>query len=81
MIEAIAWSLGATGTSWAIAWTIVQTKRKPTCEFHTTMVTAFTSDIASIKTGIMKVTAYVADKSTQEGRDLNKEIMDSMMKH
>lgn len=76
MIEAVAWAGGVTGTAWAVAYVFIATKRRRVCEYHG----AFMSDLASIKTGIMKITAYVADKSTQEGRDLNKEILNSMMK-
>lgn len=49
---------------------------KKVCDLHGALM----SEIVSIKSATIKIAVYIADKSTEEGRNLNKEVMDSMMK-
>ena len=76
MIEAVAWGLGTGLTALAISNTLKGIYGKKVCALHGALM----SDIVSIKSAMIKVTIYVSDKATEEGRDLNKEIMDTMMK-
>ena len=51
------------------------------CSFHDKVIMAYTSDIAVIKHGMMLITTYVTDKAErQQERDLNKEMIDLMMR-
>ena len=49
---------------------------KPVCDLHGPLM----SDVASIKNAVVNLAVYVIDKSTHEGRDLQKETIDAMMK-
>ncbi|HAR40189.1 MAG TPA: hypothetical protein DCR68_02290 [Coprothermobacter sp.] len=48
---------------------------KKVCDLHGALM----SDIVTIKYAVARISAYVADKSTQEGRNLDEEIMKKMM--
>jgi hypothetical protein len=65
MIEAVAWGLGTGLSVFAISGTVKSLwGQRKTCPFHPRMEKA-----------ILLIAAYVTDKATQEGRDLNKEII------
>jgi hypothetical protein len=80
MIETVAWAGGITGVAFAVASTVKSLYSKKVCSLHDGTILTITSDLASIKSCLMKVTTYVADKATQEGRDLENEIIDLLMK-
>ena len=51
------------------------------CSFHDKVIMTYTSDIATIKHGMLLIATYVTDKAEkQQDRDLNKEMIDLMMK-
>lgn len=50
------------------------------CEDHIKVMGVFTSEVATLKNCMMKLVIYVTGKASDEGRDLNKELIDQLMK-
>jgi hypothetical protein len=80
MIETIAWALGISSVAFAVGNTISNIYSKKTCEFHNKVINSYTSDIATIKSNIMLLTAYIMKEADREGINLQEKIIDSLMK-
>lgn len=64
------------GVSFSIAFGLVKNKTNGICKLHAPLM----SDIASIKSAMVSLSVYVLKESEQEGRDLQQEIINAMMK-
>ena len=66
------------GCFFAIGWTFIKAKGNTNnaCRLHGPLM----SDIASIKQSIVNLTVYVLKEAEKEGRDIQQEIINAMMK-
>ena len=69
------------GCFFATGWTIVKAKGNrnngnEVCKYHGSLM----SDLASIKSSMVNLAVYVLKEAEKEGRDLQQEIINAMMK-
>lgn len=80
MIEAIAYSLGIGISVWSISNAISSVYGKKHCNSHEKIIGILFSDIATIKSNFILLSAYVTRRADEEGINLNDSIIKSMMK-
>jgi hypothetical protein len=80
MIESVAWGVGIGTSVWAVSSAVKSLYGKRVCALHDRVILVYTSDIAMIKSNFMLLTAYIMRKADEEGIDLQKKIIESMMK-
>jgi hypothetical protein len=65
------------GSLFVIGWTVVKSKNgNSPCKLHYPLM----SDLASIKSAVVNLAVYVLKAAEKEGRDLQQEIINAMMK-